>query len=131
MQAHALILAFCLLSGLALRIRVGAPAGKYCGEVAGGVANINVTVLNQNTAALNASVFGENVGCAAEAVAYNDATKTVTFPNVNNPSDCLGGMLTEFGVDPAGISVTYDPSGNRILVNIQNPQAQFELDSCS
>jgi len=80
---------------------------------------------------LNASVFGdENVGCAAEAVSYSDSTKMVTFPNINNPQDCLGGLLNEFGVDPTGLSVTYDPAGNRLLLVIQNPQASFELDSC-
>jgi len=109
-------------------IKVGDPTGSYCGTYSD-IATIKATVLNTSDFELTGTVFGATVTCPLEAAVYIPSNNSIEFPNINSASDCLGSMLSNYGVSPSDLSATYNPSANS--VNIAVGDVQINLMACS
>ena len=83
---------------------------------AGLVSNAKLTIDDTTHMDIACSVMGSPISCKKEQYSYDGKT-TITLPTINNATDCLGSMISEFGGDPSSVSVTYDPKGDAVTVN--------------
>jgi len=109
-------------------IKVGNPTGSYCGTYAD-IATVKATVLNTSDFDLSGTVFGATVSCPVEAAVFISSNNSIEFPNINSATDCLGSMLSNYGVSPSDLSATYNPSANSI--NIAVGAVEVTLTACS
>jgi len=93
------------------------PSGEYFGQYQSTV-SVTVTVLSLSMVDINGSIEGVGASCTKETVKYDSSTNSITFPNITAPADCLGLLLTSFGLDPTSLKVSYDPLPDEILVSI-------------
>jgi len=103
------------------------PAGAYCGSY-DDIAVVQVQVVSLTSVNLAGSVFGTNVSCAGEKVAYNPSNGTINFPNIDAPSDCLGSMLSGYGVQPDSLKCNYIDAQNIIEVQVEG--VTIDLKKC-
>jgi len=93
------------------------PSGVYYGQYQDTV-TVVVSVLSLDLININGTVDGVLAACPKEYVIYNSVMDTIKFPNITSPDDCLGSLISSFGLDPASLVVTYDPLADEILVSI-------------
>jgi len=119
-QAITVILAPCTFKTTAT------PKGSYCGGISG-IVSVNCTVITLSDIQLSGSVLGTDNKCSAEAVAFNEVSDKVGFPNIANNNDCLGNILRENSIDPNDLAVMYYPADDCINVQLADLFADFNL----
>jgi len=119
---------FVALSLLACALSEPIPAGSYCGTYSDEI-KVSVTVLSPQFIRLNGSAFGTSAGCPREAAEYVAASHKISLPSINTASDCLGTILRSYSIDPAGVSIVYEPTSNTIAVS--SGAVAFSLAKCS
>jgi len=103
-----------------LQDRKGAdPKGAYCGTYLE-IVTIRATVLSLMAVKLDGYVFGFAVNCVDEDVAYDNNTFDVKFPQITAPADCLGKLLTSYGLDPNSLSGHYDPAKDTLAITVES-----------
>jgi len=105
------------------------PSGNYCGDFLDGILKVNASVLSLTVVDIVGSVFGINATCPKEAVLYTQSTHTVSFPNIQSTTDCLGNLLRQYGIDPTAVSITYDPVKNTLTIIAEG--ASLVLSKCA
>eukprot|EP01123_Difflugia_compressa_P013852 TRINITY_DN66_c0_g1_i1.p1 TRINITY_DN66_c0_g1~~TRINITY_DN66_c0_g1_i1.p1 ORF type:complete len:242 (+),score=51.95 TRINITY_DN66_c0_g1_i1:83-808(+) len=91
------------------------PKGSYCGAYSGAV--IEATVLTLSSVKLNATIDGYAIGCNSEATKFDESSGVITFPDINQPTDCLGSALQSLGISASGLSVVYNAVADTIHVS--------------
>jgi len=76
-------------------------------------------VLKLTDVKLDGYVFGFTVSCPDEGVLYDNTTFKVTFPQITAPADCLGKLLTSYGLDPNSISGLYNPPKDTLAITVE------------
>merc|ERR1719350_597418 len=77
---------------------------------------------------LTGKVFGQKVNCPYEKYLYNKDTNAVELPDVDKSTDCLGGIMSDYGLDPDDVQLTYIPGKDQITVDAE--VAQINLKQC-
>jgi len=93
-----------------------------------GVLKVNATVLSLTSVDIVGTVFGTATTCPKEDVLYTPSNHTVIFPKVNDPTDCIGNLLREYGV-PTDIYITYDVNKNTLTIVAEG--TDLELTKCT
>jgi len=106
---------------------VEVPAGAYCGNYLD-IVKVRATVTSLKEIQLIGSVYESTVACNSEAVSFY-SSNMVAFPNINSPDDCLGKLLTSFGLDGSSLFAIYDSSTDS--VNIQIEEVTMPLTKCN
>jgi hypothetical protein len=110
--------------------RLGDPAGSYCGSYQT-IATLKATVINPKEASLVGTLYGSPITCPTEAAEYDATNKSVVFPNIYNPDDCLGKQLGSFSIPPQAFVVTYDPTANTLNATILSQAISLILSPCT
>eukprot|EP01121_Diplochlamys_sp_Union-15-3_P005843 TRINITY_DN16193_c0_g1_i1.p1 TRINITY_DN16193_c0_g1~~TRINITY_DN16193_c0_g1_i1.p1 ORF type:complete len:240 (-),score=26.33 TRINITY_DN16193_c0_g1_i1:90-809(-) len=118
---------FVALSLLSL-VMCADPAGSYCGTYLD-VVNVKATVNSLTSATLTGTVFGASVVCKDEAVSYDPTTNVIKLVDITAPNDCVGKLLSDNGVDPSSLTLTYTPSTN--VINVAVSDITLTLASCT
>ena len=106
-----------LLSSLPAWAHAAAPTGSYCGGIPGIVDNVRMDIDDESTFDISFKVFGQTSSCQAEEYSYDEGSGNVVVPNLGDRTDCLGGVLSSFGVSPSQVTIGYDEDGDAINVN--------------
>eukprot|EP00746_Dinoflagellata_sp_MGD_P072977 gnl/MRDRNA2_/MRDRNA2_29613_c0_seq1.p1 gnl/MRDRNA2_/MRDRNA2_29613_c0~~gnl/MRDRNA2_/MRDRNA2_29613_c0_seq1.p1 ORF type:complete len:475 (+),score=86.23 gnl/MRDRNA2_/MRDRNA2_29613_c0_seq1:88-1425(+) len=115
-----------LLVGPVASLAAGPVVGKtYCGKD-GGV-SLSIKVDDATHADLSFKILGQPKACNNEAFKYDDSTNTLTLTGLSSSSDCVAALLSKFGVDPSGISISYDSSKDAIEMSFTFSGQNAEL----
>jgi len=95
------------------------PHGSYCGDNSDISLRVGITIIDAGSVKIVANVAGDTIGCVKEDYKYDVNTKIFSFPNIKSASDCLGGLLNQYEVDPDSLKVTYDTAKNSLDINAE------------
>lgn len=111
-----------ILSSL-FAITSATPQGNFCGNVWGNP--LNISLLNANTADVQAELFGKKCYCKNEH--YNYENEHLYF--TTNVSDCLNNNLKKWGACPCPPDVVYNKD-DKSLVIVGTPLGNVSLLAC-
>jgi hypothetical protein len=117
--------AFLIVAVFAAVVLAAGPSGDYCGSY-NGIVTGKGDFTSSTSANLNINIFGSDTNCPGEAYTYDASTGVIDFPGATNPSDCLGALLSSYGIT---LTATYDSSANSI--SLVTSVATINLTPCS
>ncbi|GET87589.1 hypothetical protein, conserved [Leishmania tarentolae] len=125
--AMAVVTALAAALAITMTLRENVPNGLYCGSYANGLVVGNLTVrYPPREFDLAFRGLGMSVKCKNESFTYDPTSKELTVTSVKDPSDCIGAVMTENGLD---LNVTYKPATDIIVLDFG--AAKIECKKCS
>jgi len=106
-------------------IEAAGPSGTYCGNYQGLVA-VNASVISLKEFSVSGTVEGLDVSCPTEACSVQP-NGDINLVNIQQPDDCVGALLTSYGIDPTELSLQWMSSDDSITVAISALSVQFSL----
>jgi len=101
------------------------PKGAYCGGFPG-LLDIKAEIVDATNMIVSGHVFGVPDSCK-ETYTFNRTTNEIIVP-LADPDDCVGKKLSEQGIDPATINLTYNPSDD--YIDVQSGFGSVVLIQC-
>lgn len=112
----------------ALGASSSAPSGSYC-TATGAIFDGKFTVKDASHLDLSASVFGVKFSCPAEQFAIDSKTGKITLPGGSSPSDCVGKVLSNFGVSLSEVDISYVASTDELKISAMGQD--IEMKKCT
>jgi hypothetical protein len=116
--------AFLIVAVFAAVVLAAGPSGSYCGSYNGLVTG-KVDFTSGSSATINIDILGSDTNCPGEGYTYDASNGVIDFPGATNPSDCLGRLLSSYGIT---MTATYDASANTI--SLGTSVASITLTPC-
>lgn len=126
-----------------IALSASVPHGSYCGGIQvcvvqpilsnpQSVVGLNITVVTLRSFNVEGTVFDSPIKpCLNEPAMFYPGNNTVSLPNIARPGDCVGSYLSQYGVDPTELEITYSPNPDTLTVTIDNGLGtSFVLTQC-
>jgi len=104
---------------------VAAPSGTYCGNYQG-LVSVNVTVVNSTDFTCDGNVEGLEVSCPSEIYSLQP-NGNINLVNIQKSDDCVGALLTSYGIDPTELSLQWVSTDDSVVISINALSVQFTL----
>jgi len=108
-----------------IEVAASQPSGTYCGNYQG-LVSVNASVISLTDFSVSGNVEGLDVSCPTEACSVQ-SNGDIVLVNIQKPDDCVGALLTSYGIDPTELSLQWNSSNDSITVAIAALSVQFTL----
>jgi len=105
------------------------PSGTYCGNY-NGMLIIRAKTILPSAFNITGSINGVNQTCANETYSI-DSKGNMSLPYANKPSDCVGSLLSNYGLTGSELVINWSSSTNVISVDVPSVSVQFNLSPCT